>query len=381
MKRLSIFIILIVSVFCLNAVVDWNITGAGARAAGMGGAFIGVADDATAIVWNPAGLVLLERPEASVVTRFVGDYYKYEVVDGDFEEEETTSHFIFNFGSGAIPLNLGSMKVVPAVAYQRQIDLYNYTKTEDYESEGLGGVDTITLGSGIQIIPVFSLGFAANLWLGKYTFESDNRADYEYEESYSGLNFVIGGMLDLNNLNNPIPLKLGVTFRTPFDLDIEYEDSDGLEGDQTLGLPNMIGFGASYRFGDFFTVSADYEMRTYSESKIKEDDNEWDLTDNDINQIRVGAEYLLVTDFAVIPIRGGWHNYPTLFSNVDEDGEFDDQVIGMGFAVGSGLIFQKFAFDVTFTYDAYEIVDKWWYETKENMAKSTISASAILYFD
>ncbi|MBN2460128.1 MAG: hypothetical protein JXB60_00860, partial [Candidatus Cloacimonetes bacterium] len=221
----------------------------------------------------------------------------------------------------------------------------------------------------------------ANIWLGKYTYESNDRADYEYEESYSGLNFVFGGMLDLNNLNNPIPLKFGITFRTPFDLKIEYEDSDDFEGEQTLGLPTMIGFGTSYRFGEFFTISADYEMRTYSESKIEEDDQEWDLTDNDINQFRVGAEYLVVTDFAVIPIRGGWHNYPTLFSNVDEDGEFDDQVIGMGFAVGSGLIFQKFAFDVTFTYDSYEIVDKYLFETKETLAKSVISASAIVYFD
>ena len=30
----------------------------GTRAAGMGGAFVGVADDATAVYWNPAGLVL-----------------------------------------------------------------------------------------------------------------------------------------------------------------------------------------------------------------------------------------------------------------------------------------------------------------------------------
>ena len=30
----------------------------GTRAAGMGGAFVGVADDASAVYWNPAGLVL-----------------------------------------------------------------------------------------------------------------------------------------------------------------------------------------------------------------------------------------------------------------------------------------------------------------------------------
>lgn len=44
-----------------------NPVGSGARAIGMGGAFIAVADDATAASWNPGGLVQLERPELSVV--------------------------------------------------------------------------------------------------------------------------------------------------------------------------------------------------------------------------------------------------------------------------------------------------------------------------
>ena len=44
-------------------------SGSGARALGLGGAFTAVADDATAASWNPAGLVQLETPEASVVLR------------------------------------------------------------------------------------------------------------------------------------------------------------------------------------------------------------------------------------------------------------------------------------------------------------------------
>ena len=48
-----------------------NPVGSGARALGMGGAFIGVADDATAASWNPAGLIQLEKPELSIV----GEYF------------------------------------------------------------------------------------------------------------------------------------------------------------------------------------------------------------------------------------------------------------------------------------------------------------------
>ena len=46
--------------------------GSGARAIGRGGAFIGVADDATAASWNPGGLVLVKRkPEFSIVYTYM----------------------------------------------------------------------------------------------------------------------------------------------------------------------------------------------------------------------------------------------------------------------------------------------------------------------
>ena len=46
-----------------------NLTTPGARAIGMGGAFIGRADDATAAETNPAGLTILARPEVSAEYR------------------------------------------------------------------------------------------------------------------------------------------------------------------------------------------------------------------------------------------------------------------------------------------------------------------------
>ncbi len=44
-----------------------NPVGSGARALGIGGAFISIADDATAASWNPAALLKLKRPEISIV--------------------------------------------------------------------------------------------------------------------------------------------------------------------------------------------------------------------------------------------------------------------------------------------------------------------------
>ena len=41
--------------------------GVGARAIGMGSAFVGTVDDASALYWNPAGIARLRRPEAILV--------------------------------------------------------------------------------------------------------------------------------------------------------------------------------------------------------------------------------------------------------------------------------------------------------------------------
>ncbi len=52
--------------------------GAGARASGMGGAFVGIADDATSIYWNTAGLSQLDRQEIIFVHNEWYQDVKYE---------------------------------------------------------------------------------------------------------------------------------------------------------------------------------------------------------------------------------------------------------------------------------------------------------------
>src|SRR4029077_5217886 len=49
--------------------VQFNFGNPGARSLGMGGAFLGLADDASAAEANPAGLTILRKPEISVEGR------------------------------------------------------------------------------------------------------------------------------------------------------------------------------------------------------------------------------------------------------------------------------------------------------------------------
>ena len=185
-------------------------------------------------------------------------------------------------------------------------------------------------------------------------------------------NFInLGAMVNLENLNSPLPVRFGVGFKSPFDLKGDYGT-----GTETVKMPTMLGFGGSVRLGDNLTVACDYETRAYGSSKIVFDDaSETSLSDYDLNQLRVGAEYLVVTDFAVIPLRAGYHTVPTFFS--DYEGE---QVVGNGFAVGSGLIFEKFALDATVTFDSYkqELTSGGDYS---QISSTIFTLSGILYFN
>ncbi|MFH1277029.1 MAG: PorV/PorQ family protein [Candidatus Eisenbacteria bacterium] len=74
-------------------------TGIGARALGMGGAFVSVADDATAGYWNPAGMIYVQRREAVFMhsERF-GDLINYDA--GSFVQQlgsDNASRSAFGF--------------------------------------------------------------------------------------------------------------------------------------------------------------------------------------------------------------------------------------------------------------------------------------------
>src|SRR5919109_3020167 len=69
--------------------LQFNFGNPGARSLGMGGAFIGLADDASAAEANPAGLTVLRRPEISIEAR---NYLEQQLLttSGTFPDLERT---------------------------------------------------------------------------------------------------------------------------------------------------------------------------------------------------------------------------------------------------------------------------------------------------
>jgi long-subunit fatty acid transport protein len=341
--RPLLLITLLLSLWALEpalAIESFNFIGSGARARGMGGAFIGVADDATAISWNPAGLATLERPEASVVGIYTMDKYAFKFATSSFgtllDEKFDQSHPVFNFASAAYPLVVAERNVVFAAAYQRLIDLYYEYEDTIQAWEEKGGVDAISPALGVQITPEVSVGASVNIWTGhydeKYTDKVTpaNSYDEKNVDKFSGLNFNIGLMGHFDRA------KIGAVLKTPLTLKDKYSWA-GTDYTDKLKFPMIFGFGVSFMPNENLTLAADYEIRTFSKIKVYDDitdtEIEFDSLYEDASQFRFGLEYLVIQDFGVLPLRLGFRTDPWYQKGLD-----NEKVTGLVFTGGLGVI-------------------------------------------
>jgi long-subunit fatty acid transport protein len=168
---------------------------------GTGGAFIAIADDATAANWNPGGLTQLVLPEMSMV-------YTYEDKDLDGTNVNFRS---LNYLSAVYPFSIGEVNLVTSLNFQKLYDFYfdnnfdTQTRKLDMDATMLGVVtgDTIAvekhykddlsrvIGSNqivgevgalspaiaVQLTPSFAMGFAYNFW-------KDGMVGPRYENQY-----------------------------------------------------------------------------------------------------------------------------------------------------------------------------------------------------
>ena len=177
-----------------------NPVGSGARALGMGGAFIAVADDAAAASWNPGGLIQLKRPEISVV----GNWF-HRVEDNAFGNNpeasgsQSVSEQDLNYLSMAYPFTLFNRNMIVSLNYQH---LYDFTREWDFpftlvhrleagatltvernvHYQQKGSLSAIGLAYCIQVIPQLSFGCTLNLWDNSL---SDNQWKAGYHETGS----------------------------------------------------------------------------------------------------------------------------------------------------------------------------------------------------
>ena len=354
-----------------------DLTGQGARALGMGGAFIGLADDATAISWNPAGLAQLDRPEISFVGRFdraSSGFEEKSTSIGTLDPDKSRTHFAFNFASVVFPLKVKERNLAIALAAKQELDMFRVNEVHepdyyDYTESWSGDVYTASLGLAYQVTPQMALGGAFHYWTGSpgaavslYDYNTQTTEAGAISEPYSGYNASLGGWGQFK------PFKFGAVLHTPLALKYHNEYSGAFfananvppripgSGDWNFKWPFLFGLGAAVEPTRNLTFAADLDVRPFSSATLDSGGvKDTSAVYENLTQFRLGAEYLLMFGTAIIPIRAGYRTDPRLYTGTVVDSSFNlgsdgKQVKGNVFTFGTGYVSKRFQLDGALEY-------------------------------
>ena len=289
-----------------------NTVGSGARALGMGSAFIAIADDATAASWNPGGLTQLEAPEFSIVYAWKWQSERFSStphpeLEGTYSlnlDELNYASFVY-----PIPRTLAGRNMVVSLNYQKRLDFdreldFNFRDitafaggnrfarrlTIDYKQEG--SLSALSPAFGFELTQNLSLGVVWNLydsriigsneWKTRNNFRSVSSLNGriptiswgEIAEDYTN---VRGNNWTFGLLWKPTERwSVGAVYNTKFSTTVDYTRSFRSRGAgrdtlqafdkerRRIEWPQSYGAGIAYRFpNDRLTVSFDWTRREW----------------------------------------------------------------------------------------------------------------------
>jgi len=379
-----------------------NPVGSGARAMGMGGAFISVADDATAASWNPAGLIQLEKPEVSAVYSLFKREQQYH---SQSHPEMNTGNEMYanglNYASAVYPFVAFNRNVTVSLNFQR---LYEMNKTykfryiiddplttldHNFSFDQSGYLYALSPAMAVQIKPGLYIGGTLNLWgnyLGRNGWSNSIRSnalghikpsntdyrlkiDFNDDYSFKGVNGHLGLLWNISG-----PFTIGAVYKSSFKGDIRhkgryyeaihgpglnFESSWTSDEELDMRIPPSYGIGLSYRHSDAWTVALDLYRTEWSRFWMTDSNGKKvnpltgkSLSDGrpvDTTQIRLGTEYLFIREQSVIPVRFGLFYDPE-----PATGKTDEYY---GFSMGTGYATERIAFDIAYQFRMGNFLD------------------------
>jgi long-subunit fatty acid transport protein len=377
-----------------------NEIGFGARAVGMGGAYTAIAEDYSAIYWNPAGLAQIRKTEL-----WLGLSHLYLNNDINFNGSNSSSSISatkFNSFGLVFPVPTYQGSMVFALGYQKVKDFdymneymgisnkgsssltfysdpNNPDSTYDFwgrdvQKQGLvtddGSLNQWSFAGAIDVSPNISVGLSMNYWTGKseYSREFDQQdifnnfqtfpADFDqYLETgyitteYSSFNVKFGGMLKLGKI-----IRVGVGIDVPqtitakedwgkegilyFDNNDELDVSDEGIYEYEVKIPFRFQTGAALKLGPILgTGSLEYTDWTQFKFETNELKTENSALKNDYRgtvTVKLGGE--LNVAFLASQFRAGLIYEPTPLKGYDFD--YDRKFASIGYGVLLDRIFK-----------------------------------------
>ena len=333
---------------------QFNFNNPGARALGMGGAFVAVADDATAVIANPAGLVILQRPELSAevkFSRFTNTFAAFSNTPADAPGENYRSR---DFDDSVVTPSFFSFvypteRLVVAAFIREQINYKASFETNGVfvsDPAGGGAVRVLPARSELEITALnFGLGVGLNLEKedarlpnigGSIEFSvgrirsrlerfgvtsATGPPDFTNLLSTEGVDGTdVGVGFNIGALWHPVKdLGLGIVYRRGprYDMTFTFTDSTGATSSNPFGfkVPDVVAAGVSYRFFERLTLAFEATYIQYSQL-VK--NFQVPLADavgkkyrvDDALELHVGGEYIFFVKDIPFAARAGFYTNP-----------------------------------------------------------------------
>jgi len=383
--------------------LEFSFSNPGARSMGLGGAFVALADDATAAFANPAGLVQLVRPEISLELRrreYSTPYTEggravgIDTVDGlrtSFSNETTSGLSFLSFVYPGTKWSLalyrhqladfsvsteinGLFGDVPEGRVRRYEDQRTVTEL-DVVGTGLSGA--------YQVSDKLSLGFGLSYFSGRvenrgaiHLIDSDPDTFWEWNSFLPDRLFATSSFdADDTDVGFNVGVlwkfaeswRLGGVYRKGPRFDYELYNlagpaNDLPEGtilgavtDRSIAFPDVWGLGVAYRSSDgSLTVGFEWDRVEYSIIGETLDSPLVDASQvaiDDADELHLGAEYVFLKTTPLIAIRGGlWHDPDHRFRYEGDDpfarALYQPGEDALHISIGAGIAFSRFQIDV-----------------------------------
>ncbi|MCX6581555.1 MAG: outer membrane protein transport protein [Candidatus Aminicenantes bacterium] len=336
MKRLSKclgIMVLAVTMTCGLYPNGLNLNGNGSKAIAMGGAFVGLADDYSAIFWNPAGLTQMKETQLAFFGTDVIPKGTYQLQLPQVTIDAKTANKMYPSGGIGFFKPLSSDIVVGVYAHVPSglgakwngADLAALTQGAAFQWESFFGVFAFSPAIAIKLNEQFSLGAVLNIDYGMLKLKRPGLG--QYDEDLKGL--AVGATFGM--LFKPSDqISFGVSFKTPVKATLSGDatmSGAGLVGlpttddaERKATLPMWLGAGLCVRPTEELTITADVQYTNWKKVKnipvaytnagwkqFFEADADLQLRWKDAVQLRFGLEYWVSSAFA---LRGGFYTDP-----------------------------------------------------------------------
>ncbi len=272
-KSMLLFVVLIFAANLFSNGLSLN--SIGSKALGMGGAFVGLADDPTAIHWNPAGLI----GQKSGISLFMTDvipFAKFKNETSGIEAETKTNNYIspnlfFNYSMDKFAFGLGAYVPAGLGAEWDGADLKIYNEDPNAEFEWMSKIAVFNISPSVayNFYKKFNFGVAANIYYGMMEMKrpedmlnpADPRMDIQTAFDIKGLGYGATVSLKWECLFTE-KLDIGFTYKTPVNVKFEGDANMGqtYNADLDIEWPAWFGFGFAFQpcAMTTFTLDAQY---------------------------------------------------------------------------------------------------------------------------